>query len=123
MTSDDDRLSFFSSFFPTPALDISSQKLAPFAFVKKMDGDYVGPAVPNNQFKKRSNRTLKSEANDRAVKNISGRVERTVGPATAQRIRVELRTLRDNRVARASYWVSQMSSTEQEAESLDCQIL
>ena len=35
MTSDDDRLSFFSSFFPTPALDISSQKLAPFAFVKK----------------------------------------------------------------------------------------
>ena len=34
MTSDDDRLSFFSSFFPTPALDIS-QKLAPFAFVKK----------------------------------------------------------------------------------------
>ena len=32
MTLDDSRFSFF---FPTPALDISSQKLPPFAFVKK----------------------------------------------------------------------------------------
>ena len=44
----------------------------PFAFVKQMDGDYVGPAVPNNQFKKCSNRTLKSEANDNAVGNLFG---------------------------------------------------
>ena len=35
MTSDDSRLSVFSSFFLTPVLDISSQKLLPFAFVKK----------------------------------------------------------------------------------------
>ena len=35
MTSDDSRLSVFSSFFLTPVLDISSQKLLPFGFVMK----------------------------------------------------------------------------------------
>ena len=86
-----------------------------FAFVKMIDGACVEPAVPNNQFKKVCNKTMKSEASDKAVRNLLGRVERTLGQERAQALRVDLGTLRDARVSRASDWVSQLSSAELQA--------
>ena len=82
-----------------------------------------GPAVPNNRFKKICLKTMKSEAGGEAVKNLLSRVERTLGQERAEKLRVNLTTLRDARVSKASDWVSQLSSTEVKAEVLDCQLL
>ena len=94
-----------------------------FAFAKMANGACIEPSVPNNQFKKLSNKTMKSEASEESVRNLLGRVERTLGQETAQKLRVDLTTLRDTRVSKASDWVSQLSSTEVKAEILDCQLL
>ena len=58
---------------------------------------------------------MKSEASDEAVRNLLGRVEGTLGQEKAQKLRVDLATLRDARVSKASDWVSQLSSTEVKA--------
>ena len=94
------------------------------AFAKKADdGAFVDPPVPSNQFRKFSLQTMNSEASAESVKNLLGRVERTLGKETAQKLSVDLTTLRDARVSKASDWVSQLSSTGLEAETLDCQLL
>ena len=41
----------------------------------------------------------------------------------AEEMRVELATLRNDRVSRAADWVSQLSSAEQFCKTLDCQLL
>ena len=88
-----------------------------------IDGVIIEPDMPSNQFKKLANKTMKSEAGDRAVRNLLARVERKLGEEKAQEVRVELATLRNDRVSKASDWVSQLSSTEQFCKSLDCQLL
>ena len=50
-------------------------------------------------------------------------MEKTLGQERAQKLGVDLTTLRDARVSKASDWVSQLSSTEVKAETLDCQLL
>ena len=51
------------------------------------------------------------------------RVERKLGEENAQEVRVELATLRNDRVSKASDWVSQLSSAEQFCKTLDVQLL
>ena len=82
-----------------------------------------GPAVPNNRFKKICLKTMKSEAGGEAVKNLLSRVERTLGQERAEKLRVNLTTLRDARVSKASDWVSQLSSTEVKAVGLSATLL
>ena len=43
---------------------------------------------------------MKSEAGDRAVRNLLGRVDRKHGEEKAQAVRVELPTLRNERVSK-----------------------
>ena len=66
---------------------------------------------------------MKSEAGDLAVRSLLARVERKLGEEKAQEVRVELATLRNDRVSKAADWVSQLSSAEQFCKSLDCQQL
>ena len=74
----------FQACFKCCGLKVYNRELA---FVKEIDahGVCVEPAMPNNQFKKRSNKTMKSEAGDGAVRNLLGRVERKLGEETAQK--------------------------------------
>ena len=94
-----------------------------FFFVKMIDGVIIEPEMPSNQFKKLANKTMKSEAGDRAVRNLLARVERKLGEEKAQEVRVELATLRNDRVSKAPDWVSQLPSTEQFCKCLYCQLL
>ena len=94
-----------------------------FFFVKRIDGVIIEPEMPINQFKQLANKTMKSETGDRAVRNLLARVERKLGEENAQEARVELATLRNDRVSKASDWVSQLSSAEVFCKSLDCQFL
>ena len=48
-------------------------------FVKMIDGVIIEPEMPSNQFKQLANKTMKSEAGDRAVRNLLARVERKLG--------------------------------------------
>ena len=54
---------------------------------------------------------MKSEASAESVRNLLGRVERSLGQERAQKLCVDLTTLWDARVSKASDWVSQLSST------------
>ena len=88
-------------------------------YVKEKDG----VEMPSTPCKKLVLKTMKSAAGDQQVTNFLERLERTCGSEKAEEMRVELATLRNNRVSRAADWVSQLSSTVQFCKTLDAQIL
>ena len=88
-------------------------------YVKEKDG----VEMPSAKFKRLVLKTMKSAAGDQQVTNILERLERKCGSVIAEVVRVELDTLRNDRVSKAADWVSQLSSTEVFCKSLDCQFL
>ena len=88
-------------------------------YVKEKDG----VEMPSAPFKKLVLKTMKSAAGDQQVTNLLERLERKCGSVIAEVVRVELDTLRNERVSKAADWVSQLSSTEVFCKSLDCQFL